>query len=877
MADELKRVGLVFTADGTTDFKKSLTTINSLTQESYQSFKLAQSQYDKNTSSMQKLADRQSYLSKNTELYKSKVEVLQEQLSEMEGAENRNETAITKKRKELEKAQTSLNNYQKGLNDVNSQLESGSAQLKEYDDNVKDISDKASKVGTSLSKGITAPIVAVGTASMVAWNELDEAYDNIVLKTGATGDALDSLNQSFNNVYGSMPSDSHDVSEAIGEINTRFHLTGEELENLSTFMLQFAEITNSDVTQSTAYAQRVQDQWNLSLEDTQNVMGLVAKASQDTGISTDTLLDSITKNSTTFKELGLSVGESVGLMAQFESAGLNSDTMLKGLQKASQGYAKEGKSMSEGLADLVERLQDSTTYQEAYNEVVDMFGSKNALAFATASKEGKINLDALDANLSDYSKVVSDTFEGTLDPIDQSKVALNNLKIAGADIGTAIQSVLAPVLSNMATTAQNFVTWLKGLDDNVKNIIVTVGLVVASIGPLLVMVGTIGTKISDGINLLANLKLALFENNGAFSTLQSAIGGISAPTLAIVAGIGLLIAILVNLWNTNEGFRNNVIDIVNNISTTIQTLWNSVLSPIITTAMQIIQSLWDTVLHPLWDNISSMIATIISVVSTLWSAISPIINMIIQILGTVLSGTLTGIVLPVFQTVFSVIGTVVSTVFNAIKAVWDTVLSPVFNAIVTAIQWLSSMFSSVFGGIQSTVTTIFGGIKDAMTHPIETAKNLIKGIIDTIKGFFDGFHISLPHISLPHFSINPAGWSIGDLLKGSIPSLGIEWYAKAMDKGMILDSPTLFGAKDGKLLGAGEAGSETIVGTQSLMDMIRTASTNGWEEVLEVLLKILERLSPDNLYRVVVKAISDGGFVIELDNRELGRIVKKYA
>lgn len=61
------------------------------------------------------------------------------------------------------------------------------------------------------------------------------------------------------------------------------------------------------------------------------------------------------------------------------------------------------------------------------------------------------------------------------------------------------------------------------------------------------------------------------------------------------------------------------------------------------------------------------------------------------------------------------------------------------------------------------------------------------------------------------------------------------------------------------------------------MDMINNASNSGMEEVLEALLKILERLSPDNLYRVIVKAIEDGGFVVELDNREIGRIVKKYA
>ena len=72
---------------------------------------------------------------------------------------------------------------------------------------------------------------------------------------------------------------------------------------------------------------------------------------------------------------------------------------------------------------------------------------------------------------------------------------------------------------------------------------------------------------------------------------------------------------------------------------------------------------------------------------------------------------------------------------------------------------------------------------------------------------------------MPHFS-----WywqDIGGIL--SIPMISVEWYKKAMDAGMILNNPTIFGAAGGKLLGAGEAGSETVVGTQSLMDMIRRA------------------------------------------------------
>ena len=97
-------------------------------------------------------------------------------------------------------------------------------------------------------------------------------------------------------------------------------------------------------------------------------------------------------------------------------------------------------------------------------------------------------------------------------------------------------------------------------------------------------------------------------------------------------------------------------------------------------------------------------------------------------------------------------------------------------------------------------------VKNALMKPVENARDLIKGIIDKIKGFFN-FTVSLPHIKLPHFTLKPAGWSIGDLLKGSIPSLGISWYAK----GGVFDKPTLFSYGGGALGGLGENGAEAVV------------------------------------------------------------------
>ena len=94
-------------------------------------------------------------------------------------------------------------------------------------------------------------------------------------------------------------------------------------------------------------------------------------------------------------------------------------------------------------------------------------------------------------------------------------------------------------------------------------------------------------------------------------------------------------------------------------------------------------------------------------------------------------------------------------------------------------------------------TAAANGIKEKFMAPINSLKDKVKAIIDKIKGFFK-FTISKPHIPMPHFSISPAGWKLGDLLKGSLPKLGISWYAK----GGIATKP---------VIGFGEAGAEALL------------------------------------------------------------------
>lgn len=155
MADELKRVGLVFKADGTADFKKSLAQVNTVVQENRNAFNLAKTAWDESTTAMDKLKDRQEYLTRQTETYSDKVTILQQELSQLESAEKRDEQAIRKKQNQLTQAQISLTKYQKGLEDVTHQLESGSAaadeEIKSLDQTLGNLSDAAKENETAFA------------------------------------------------------------------------------------------------------------------------------------------------------------------------------------------------------------------------------------------------------------------------------------------------------------------------------------------------------------------------------------------------------------------------------------------------------------------------------------------------------------------------------------------------------------------------------------------------------------------------------------------------------------------------------------------------------------------------------------------------------
>ena len=449
----------------------------------------AKEAYEKSTAETGKNSEQSKAL-------KEELDKLEKEFTANETAIGKTETALANQTVKTEKSKTALMNMEAELKNVNDQLKDN--KLEKFATACDTAGTKMESFGKKMSV-VSAGIAGIGAASIKAFTELDEGYDTIVTKTGATGEALEGLTKSADNIFGSMPEDMATVGEAIGEVNTRFHSTGEELESTSKQFVQFASINGTNVTQSVDQVDKIMRAWNVDASQTGNLLGLLTAKAQETGISVDTLEGYVLDNNAQFKEMGLTLPQAINLMAQFDENGVDSTQAMAGLKKALQNATSEGKSMDEALSDTIGSINNAKTETEAMQIATELFGKKGAAEMTKAIRENRVDLTSLSSSMKEYGSTVEDTYNGTLDPIDNSKVAMNNAKLALSTLASTAQTSAAPMIETLTGKIQDLTKWFQSLSPAQQQTLIKVGLVTAAVGPLAVGFGKVAKGVSSTI------------------------------------------------------------------------------------------------------------------------------------------------------------------------------------------------------------------------------------------------------------------------------------------------------------------------------------------------------------------------------------------
>ena len=672
---------------------------------------------------------------------------------------------------------------------------------------------------------------------------------------------------------------------------------------------------------SASAMQRAADVASIMGLDTSAAMEAIAGAAKGNFTMMDNL--GVAMNDTTLNAYALEkgIGKTTQEMTNQEKIGLAMELFMEKTAYAAGNYAKENETLAGSLGTAKSAL---TNFLDGSGSVEDLVSSFGNLANVAVRSLEEI-LPRLTTGLTDIVNQIMPMLPPLLNQllpaIVEGAVSLvNGLVGALPGILSALMGALPALLQGVEQIFNALIQALPQIMQSLVSALPT--LLPMLINGLVSMIVTLCTNFAQIIQPIIDYLPEIIVSivNALIANLPALISGLVQLVVALVAALPQIFSALVeavvgifgSIWESiknvfapvGEWFSNmwnslGKVPGLSSLKTMIEQVWGAIKGHI-TTVVNAIKNVVSTV----WESIKNVVSTVINsiknVISTVWNAIKTIISNVMKLISSVLKGDWEG-VKSAISNIINAIKSVISSVWNAIKNVIYSVMNGIKNTISSIWNGIKSVISSVINTIKTVVSSVFNGVKDTISGvfngikttagkawndimnkiktPIEKARDIVKGVIDKIKGFFS-FKISWPKIPMPHFAVKPSGWKIGDLLKGSIPKLGIDWYAKAMNNPMVMTSPTIFGydPATGNVMGGGEAGSEVVSGTNTLMNMIgrvvegKTAAHN--ERIIALLSALLEAITGCN--QELVRALL-AGQTFKVGEREFARLVREYA
>lgn len=747
------------------------------------------------------------------------------------------------------------------------------------DSNIKKASQAIEDLGTK-SDGSS------GKMSVFKGAVMAEGLSQVSAKAAEAGGAIIETAMEFGNAHSSMQNSmgltAKDADLATGIVKDLFAngmvtSVGEAEDAVKDVVNSFGTLTNSsDWGRLSNNLVAISQHGGVDIRDAANASSQAMKAMGLTGIEAtdliaqglqdglnknDDFLDTVNEYAPTFQDAGISAGGMLAILNEGMAAGaFNTDKVADAVKEfqlrltsgqLDEPMQKFGKATQDVFSQFKQGKATSAEVMSAVGQDLATMPADKAKAavqglgtqFEDLGQNASSALLSVATQTEETTGATKKMSEQT--PGEKWTSALNTLKLAFSDV--VIQ--MMPLISKLG----DLVNWFNTLGPTVKTIIGVLGAimaVMAAFSPIIMLVG--GLIGSMGASVLIPI-------------IGIIAGVVAAVTIAVVAikNWGAIVDWLKGVWQAiadffsilwaaiSEVFTNTLTAIgdfittkFNQIKDIISTVWNaisSVISSVVNTIASVISSVWDTIVSVT----TSVFNTVASVVSSVWNNIKSVVSSVVNGVVSAVSGA--------WNTVVSV----TSSVFNSVMSVASNVWNSIKSTISSVVNGISSTVSSVWNGIRSVTSSVWNGIKSAMTGPIEAAKGVISGIVNTIKGLFNfklSFPaISIPHIPLPHFSLegsfNP--------LKGQIPHVGINWYAK----GGIFTKPTMFAAPGG-YNGVGEAGPEAALPLNAktlggIGKGIAEATGSLGGDTINITIQVLADTSAQTIKKIT-DAVSDG-------------------
>lgn len=536
-------------------------------------------QLEEATSSLAKLEKQQSensdeYLTEQIKSQKEEMERLTDIVNRGEKAYAKAESSVETWQQKLNDAKIQVVKLQREIDTNNSYMEEASRSADgcatSIDEMGRRIKESTAQTSTSVEKltddvesfftvdkvteyadAVSEAFQQVAQSAYDALQDLDEGYDTILTKTGASGDALAGFTKIADRIYGDLPATMSDIGTSIGEVNTRFGVTGDELDDLSRRFLKFSNINDTNLNASIDGVQASMSAFNVEVKDAGKVLDVMNKSGQNTGVSMDTLQATLLQNASAFRDMGFDIYQSIDFVSKLEKAGVDTSQTMTGLKKAYQTSTKEGKSFQESLGEIQETLLNSEDSVSANKKAVDLFG-KSYANIATAVRDGRLNFTSMSDSmtlLKDSTDSVNDTFDDSLDTWDSMTTAINSLKTIGGRMMSDIMDIANPAVEVLADGLETTREALDALPAPVRKTVSSVVLIGGTVGivapKLFAFAKTIqALKSANDATTLTGLAKGISSVGTASATASVGTTALSTSIKGIVSTLGPYIALI---------------------------------------------------------------------------------------------------------------------------------------------------------------------------------------------------------------------------------------------------------------------------------------------------------------------------------------------
>lgn len=608
--------------------------------------------------------------------------------------------------------------------------------------------------------GVTTVIGGVGVAAVKTAADFDSAMSQVAAVSGATGKDFDALRNKAREMGAKTKFSATEAAEAMNYMAMAGWKTEDMLSGIEGIM-NLAAASGEDLATTSDIVTDALTAFGLSAKDSGHFADILAAASSNANTNVSMMGETFKYCAPIAGALGFSAedtAEAIGLMANAGIKSSQAGTALRTIMNNLAGDVKiSGKAIGDvtiattnadgSMRDLSDILADcrsafgSLTESEKAQAAESLVGKNAMSGFLALMNAGEGDIEKLssaiencDGSAEKMAMTMQDNLTGQITIL---KSQLQELAISFGDI-------LMPAIRSIVSKLQGFVDKLNGMDEGTKRTVVTIALLVASIGPLLIIIGTAISKIGvamQGFVKLANgiskLKVAVQGGAGVLGKLGAALGGISAPVLAVVAVIAVLVAAFVHLWKTNEGFRDAIIGTWTRIKDTISGFCQGIVDRLnalgfqFTNIVDVLKTVWDgfcQVLAPIFEGVFNNIANILSTVT---GVITGILDIFIGIFTGNWSQAWNGIK-EIFSSIWNGISSFFTNILNVIKGVADVVLGwfgTSWNEVWTNIK---TFFEGIWNGIATFFTTIWETLKNVVTVGIMAIGSILSAAFDII-------------------------------------------------------------------------------------------------------------------------------------------------